>query len=369
MSPTATGLIGGALGVLVGASLMTVRELGRQQKRHEAGQHTSREVTVNRRNFLKFASVGALAAGTTVSAPRWRRPENKPPIPGALGMLYDSTPLHRLRPVWRSVQRLNGNPANPAGEAAPVQQRQAEPHTNNIIQVWKSGTGEPSDQLVDGYAYIKKQCMHCVDPNCVSVSPGAGAYQTSQDRHRPLRPGRLHRLPLLHGGRPFDVPKYDYDNPFGAIHKCSPATRRGLSARAGQIARLRRGVPHRRRHLRHPRGADGRGQAPAAGDPQAANTPTRARPSAPTIPPARSAQLPAYVYGEKGRHPVLVLAGCPIPSSTCPICRSPPGRARAYPAHPLQGMVLPLVVLTGSVLIRRNAKQHGGERGDDASHG
>ena len=42
-SPTATGLIGGALGVLVGVSLMTVRELGRQQKRHEAGQHPSRE--------------------------------------------------------------------------------------------------------------------------------------------------------------------------------------------------------------------------------------------------------------------------------------------------------------------------------------
>lgn len=43
MPPTATGLIGGALGVLVGVSLMTVRELGRQQKRHEAGQHSSRE--------------------------------------------------------------------------------------------------------------------------------------------------------------------------------------------------------------------------------------------------------------------------------------------------------------------------------------
>ncbi|KAJ8738540.1 hydrogenase 2 small subunit [Aeromonas veronii] len=42
-SPTATSLIGGALGVLVGVSMMTVRELGRQQKRHEAGQHPSRE--------------------------------------------------------------------------------------------------------------------------------------------------------------------------------------------------------------------------------------------------------------------------------------------------------------------------------------
>ena len=36
ISPTATGLIGGALGILIGVSLMTVRELGRQQKRHES---------------------------------------------------------------------------------------------------------------------------------------------------------------------------------------------------------------------------------------------------------------------------------------------------------------------------------------------
>ncbi|MGY3885692.1 hydrogenase 2 small subunit [Aeromonas aquatica] len=43
VSPTATGLIGGALGALAGVSLMTVRELGRQQKRHEDGQHPSRE--------------------------------------------------------------------------------------------------------------------------------------------------------------------------------------------------------------------------------------------------------------------------------------------------------------------------------------
>ncbi len=40
MSPTATGLIGGARGA-GRVSLMTVRELGRQQKRHEAGQHTT----------------------------------------------------------------------------------------------------------------------------------------------------------------------------------------------------------------------------------------------------------------------------------------------------------------------------------------
>ena len=43
ISPTATGLIGGALGILAGVSLMAVRELGRQQKRNQADQHDSRE--------------------------------------------------------------------------------------------------------------------------------------------------------------------------------------------------------------------------------------------------------------------------------------------------------------------------------------
>lgn len=43
ISPTATGLIGGALGALAGVSLMTVRELGRQQKQRETEQQAAQE--------------------------------------------------------------------------------------------------------------------------------------------------------------------------------------------------------------------------------------------------------------------------------------------------------------------------------------
>lgn len=44
ISPTATGLIGGALGILIGVSLMTVRELGRQQKRHESERQNAEKI-------------------------------------------------------------------------------------------------------------------------------------------------------------------------------------------------------------------------------------------------------------------------------------------------------------------------------------
>ncbi len=90
---------------------------------------------MNRRNFLKFASVGALAAGTTVSGTALAAAENKPPIPGALGMLYDSTLCIGCQACVAECQRLNGNPANPAGEATWSNNDKLSPYTNNIIQV------------------------------------------------------------------------------------------------------------------------------------------------------------------------------------------------------------------------------------------
>ena len=154
--------------------------------------------------------------------------KNKPPIPGSLGMLYDSTLCVGCQACVAECQRLNGNPANPEGAQTWSTNDKLTPYTNNIIQVWKSGTGEHKDQLVDGYAYIKKQCMHCVDPNCVSVCP-------VQALRKDPKTGIVHYNPdVCTGcrycmvGCPFDVPKYDYDNPLGAIHKCELCNQKGL---------------------------------------------------------------------------------------------------------------------------------------------
>lgn len=45
---------------------------------------------MNRRNFIKAASSGALLLGAAPSISH-AAAENRPPIPGSLGMLYDST--------------------------------------------------------------------------------------------------------------------------------------------------------------------------------------------------------------------------------------------------------------------------------------
>lgn len=90
---------------------------------------------------------------------------------GSLGMLYDSTLCVGCQACVTKCQDINFPARNPEGEQTWSNNDKLSPYTNNIIQVWRSGTGVNKDQEENGYAYIKKQCMHCVDPNCVSVCP------------------------------------------------------------------------------------------------------------------------------------------------------------------------------------------------------
>ncbi|MDW9426705.1 hydrogenase 2 protein HybA, partial [Yersinia enterocolitica] len=119
---------------------------------------------MNRRHFFKLASGGVLLAGLSPSSKA--EVQNRPPIPGALGMLYDSTLCVGCQACVSKCQQVNHSElfdqgkSYASGEALWSDNDKLSPYTNNIIQVWTSGAGIHKDQLEDGYAYIKKQCMH-----------------------------------------------------------------------------------------------------------------------------------------------------------------------------------------------------------------
>ena len=152
---------------------------------------------MNRRNFSTAASCGALLTGALPSVSH-AAAENRPPIPGSLGMLYDSTLCVGCQACVTKCQDINFPERNPQGEQTWSNNDKLSPYTNNIIQVWTSGTGVNKDQEENGYAYIKKQCMHCVDPNCVSVCP-VSALKKDPTTGIVHYDKDVHRLPLLHG--------------------------------------------------------------------------------------------------------------------------------------------------------------------------
>ncbi|AUH00216.1 hydrogenase 2 protein HybA [Prodigiosinella confusarubida] len=322
---------------------------------------------MNRRNFFKLASAGALLAGTPLASQA--EATNKPPIPGALGMLYDSTLCIGCQACVTKCQQVNHLEHNPDSKiytgGAPTWSNndKLSPYTNNIIQVWSSGDGKNKDQEQNGYAYIKKQCMHCVDPNCVSVCPVSALKKDPKT-------GVVHYDPdICTGCRycmvacPFDVPKYDYENPFGKIHKCELCNQPGVErldkggmpgcvevcptgaviygTREDLLAEAKRRLalnPGDEYH--YPR------QMLDKNDTYLHAVPKYDR----------------YVYGEKeaGGTQVLVLAGVPYQNLDLPkLDELSTGERSEHIQHTLyKGMVLPLALLAGiSVLVHRNTRE------------
>ena len=110
---------------------------------------------MDRRNFLKAGLLGGVAVGLPVS--KAQASENLPPIPTALGMLYDSTLCVGCQACVAECQQVNKTAVNPKGEQTWSNNDKLTPFTRNIIQVWSDGDGKNKDQTDNGYAYIKKQ--------------------------------------------------------------------------------------------------------------------------------------------------------------------------------------------------------------------
>jgi Fe-S-cluster-containing dehydrogenase component len=178
-------------------------------------------MSISRRNFLKLAGSSALlgTVGTVEARP------NKEPSPDAVGMLYDATLCIGCKACMVGCKVANGMPVEDTlaipGEPviwdAPVD---ISDKTLNIIKVYKQGTAEVKDREFDGFSFIKRHCMHCVDASCVSVCP------TNAMRKDPVTGVVNYHPEVCIGCRycafacPYNVPAYEFNNPFGQIHKC-----------------------------------------------------------------------------------------------------------------------------------------------------
>ncbi len=68
-------------------------------------------------------------------------------------------------------------------------------------------------------AHVRRQCMHCLDPSCVSVCP-VGALHKTEEGPVVYDQDRCIGCRYCMIGCPFDVPKYEWDSVKPRVQKC-----------------------------------------------------------------------------------------------------------------------------------------------------
>ena len=181
-------------------------------------------MNIDRRDFFKVISAGAITAATAGSV--FAR-EKKKLAPDAIGILYDATLCIGCKLCEVGCKEYNDMPPEQTSLVddlnVPLIWDNGDDltaKTMNKIKLFRNGNASKKDSATDGYAFIKRACMHCVDPDCVSACP-----VTALDKD-PVTGVVTYDAKACIGCRycqvacPFNVPKFEWDDPFPKIVKC-----------------------------------------------------------------------------------------------------------------------------------------------------
>jgi Fe-S-cluster-containing dehydrogenase component len=162
--------------------------------------------------ILSLAGLGATGAAAA-HAEGVEHPAHPEPAPDAVALLYDNTICTGCKACMSACNEANDLPADTSLSGGLWHMPpDLDSRAKNIIEVFEDPDGQ-------SFAFVKRQCMHCLDPACVTGCPlkalvknrwGAVTWDGS----------------LCIGCRycevacPFDVPKFEWDRWNPKIVKC-----------------------------------------------------------------------------------------------------------------------------------------------------
>jgi len=198
---------------------------------------------LSRRDLLKgVVAAGAAGAAATLATDAQARAE-RPARPHALGMLFDSTLCVGCRACQQACKVANDLPPDAVRGGDGVYDAPADLNgtTKNVIKLLSDG-GKSQ--------FMKQQCMHCVDPSCVSVCMLGALHKEGEGKRslpgaRPEQAGTgivMYDKGLCVGCRycqiacAFNVPRFEWREPLPRIVKCELCRHRGDEKKPGLLA-------------------------------------------------------------------------------------------------------------------------------------
>ncbi|RMF17781.1 MAG: hydrogenase 2 operon protein HybA [Gammaproteobacteria bacterium] len=311
---------------------------------------------MKRRDFLKMAGSGAIIA---TSAGEVSARGNRPVSEEAVGMLFDATRCIGCRACVVRCKELNGMPpVTSEGAGMWDEAQELDARTLNIIKAYK---GEDTQGQPE-FSFIKRNCMHCVDPGCVSACPVSAMTKDPKtgivDHHPDICMGCRNCVVAC----PYNIPKYEYNDAFGQIQKCRLCNQKGLERidqgllpGCAEVCPTGANIYGKRKDLLE---EAKRRLSLKPGDEY--HYPLNHLDS-PFTAPAKVGEYQTHIFGEKegGGTQVLLLAGVPFEKLGLPDL---PERSYASMSETVQhtiykGMFAPMTLLAGLLYVARRNTQ------------
>ncbi len=325
---------------------------------------------MDRRDFFKLSLAGgaALAAGPALAR------EDKVIPTEALGLLYDSTLCIGCKACVAACKEANDMPPEflpDSGQPYWDMPLDLSGKTLNVIKVYQNGKMEHKDQVQDGYAFIKKSCMHCVDPSCVSACPVAAMQKDPVTGVVSYNKDACIGCRYCVAACPFGVPRFTYDKAIPQISKCQLCRQRWAAGKYsacaevcptgatlfGKVSDLKREAARRRALTPGSQTVFPRGRL---GGPDESY-------------PGVASKYVDRLYGqtEFGGTQMIMLAGVPFEKLGYPDLppRSDAARSETLQHGLYRGLVTQLVFLGAlTYAARRNVKDEEGKDGSEGDH-
>lgn len=173
---------------------------------------------LRRRDFLKGVASGT--ALTVLGQPELVAAAERRDNATALGILYDATLCIGCQSCVVACKSANDMPPEHSGsEGVWDNPRDLSASTLNIIKKYQHGDSQQKDH-VNGYSFVKRHCMHCLEPSCVSACPVSALTKDKKTGVVGYNKDNCIGCRYCQVACPFNIPKFEWDSPTPQIVKC-----------------------------------------------------------------------------------------------------------------------------------------------------